>query len=445
MKNACGHSIMAVWGVAVLAVMFTGCATQVTFQAQRPPVWNTLGIQRIAVMPFTTTANIALQRQAAALLTNESRSRIQGTNHFTLVNASEVERLQRAGSNPENLIDAFFSGQVITAVSQDSSERQERRDREGNRSYVTIYSREVQVTFNYFLTRARDGTMIGPISKTLSNSSSSQNMAELSPAADMIRRLIQSSLSGLGRDVAPYTATERRSLMRETSKDKELKQRVKDADALVKAGNYRSALEAFQGIYRETGSFAAAYNAGILIEAQGNLQEAVSFMQRVYGETGNPKASAEAARLRRAIDDAGLVETYMANQSQRDKVIALMVDTLPPRLPTGAKVALINNTQNERELAETVLSGIMEGFLLKNIMVIDRNSQALIEMERNYQYSGYVSDAEMVSIGNEAGVNTFLLVAIIGSGASRHLSVRMLDIERNTVIYQSPQSDEMNL
>jgi hypothetical protein len=66
-------------------------------------------------------------------------------------------------------------------------------------------------------------------------------------------------------------------------------------------------------------------------------------------------------------------------------------------------------------------------------------------MEKSYQLSGNVSDTEMVSIGREAGVNTFVLVSVIGSGGLRRLSVRVLDVERNTVLYQSPQTDEMNL
>jgi len=437
--------LTAAWGIAALALFCAGCATTVTFHVQRPPTLNTLGIQRLAVMPFTTTDNSSLQRQAAAWLTNESLTRIQATNHFTLINAGEIERVRAARGNVEVLADALFSGQVISIGVHNSSRQGSYKDKEGNTVTYTIYEREVELAFNYSLTRTRDGSMIGPINRTLSTKDSNENRTELRTSEAMVQSLVQRSLAGLSRDVAPYMATERRSLMKETPKDKILKQRVKDAHALVKAGSYKSAQNAFLGIYQDTGSFAAAYNTALLIEVQGDLEGASAFFQEVYNETGNPSAVSEMARLRRAMDNVSLLEAYAVNENQRDRVIALMVETLPSVMPINPRVALINNAQHEKDLTEAVINGIIDGLIAKNITVVDRNNQALMEMEKNYQYSGNVSDEEMVSLGHEAGVNAFILVAVTGSGGSRRLSVRMLDVERNTILYQSPQTDEMNL
>jgi TolB-like protein/ribosome modulation factor len=445
MKKA-KRSLTAVWGFAALALLCAGCATTVAFQVQRPPTLNTLGIQRLAVMPFTAAGNSSLHRQTAAWLTNESLLRIQATNHFTLINAAEIERVRAAKGNVEDLADALFSGQVLHIGAEDSSQQASYKDKEGNTIYYTIYTREVQLAYNYSLTRTRDGSMVGPVSKNVSTSSSSQNdPSGLSSVESMIQSLIQRSIAGLSRDIAPYMATERRSLMKEASKDKVVKQRAKDADALVKAGSYRSAQNAFLDIYQDTGSFAAGYNVALLIEVQGDREGAIAFFQRLYNDTGNPTAMSEIARLQRAMADAGLLEAYRENQSQRDKVIARMVETLPSAMPREPRIALINNSQNEKELAEVIINGITDGFVKKNITVVDRKNQALVEMERNYQYSGNVSDEEMVSLGHEAGVNAFVLVSVTGSGGSRRLSVRMLDVERNTILYQSPQTDEMNL
>jgi len=430
----------------MLAVVFAGCATTIALRVQRLPTLNTLGIQRLAVMPFTTTDGSSLQRQAAAWLTSESLSHIQATNHFTLINASEIERVRAARGNIEDLADALFSGQVMAVAVKDSSQQSSYKDKNGNTVTYTTYSREVQLSYNYSLTRTRDGSLIGPVNKTASTSSSIRDdLSNLSSAESMIQKLIQSNIAGVSRDIAPYMVTEYRSLMRETSKDKIIKQRAKDADALVKAGSYRSAQNAFLGIYQDTGSFAAGYNTGLLIEVQGDRDGAAAFFQMVYNDTGNPKAAAEVARLQKAKADAGLLEAYAANQSQRDRVIALMVNTLPSQIPREPRIALINNSRNEKELAEVIINGIIDGLVSKKITVVDRNNQSLLEMEKNYQYSGNVSDEEMVSLGHEAGVNALVLVAVTGSGGSRRLSVRMLDVERNTVLYQSPQTDEMNL
>ena len=436
---------LAVSGIAALALLCAGCATTVSFQVQRPPTLNTLGIQRLAVMPFTTTDNSPLQRQAAAWLTNESLTRIQATNHFTLINAAEVERVRRTNGNVEALADALFGGQVVSLTVRNSSRELSYKDKEGNIVPYTLYEREVEMAFNYTLTRTRDGSMIGPVNKSVTTNEFNENRAELRTPEVMVQSLVQQGLAGLARDVAPYMATERRSLMSETSKDKVVKQRAKEAHALVKAGSYKSAQNAFLNIYQDTGSFPAGYNIALLIEVQGDLEGAVAFLQQVYNDTGNPQAAAEISRLQRAIANAGLLEAYKGNLSQRDKVIALMVETLPSAMPGNPRVALINNSQNEKETAEIIINGIIDGLVKKNITVVDRNNRALVEMERSYQYSGNVSDDEMVSLGHEAGVNAFVLVAITGSGGLRRLSVQMLDVERNTILYQSPQTDEMNL
>jgi len=303
------------------------------------------------------------------------------------------------------------------------------------------------MSFSYNLTRAGRGSdIIGAnIRRDIIQSDINEIHGNLKQAETLIEELIQRDMRAMGHYLAPYIITEQRRLERETSRDRAVKQRAREAEALVKAGSYRSAHDTFLGIHRDTGSFAAAFNAGLLIEVQGNLEGAAAFMQRMHTETGNLRFAAEIARLQRAMGDAGLLEAHMRNQHQRDRVIALMVDTLPSRLPSEPRVALVNNSQNEIDLAEMVISGIMEGFLSRNITVVDRSNRALVEMERNYQFSGNVSDDEMVRIGHEAGVNTLVLVAITGSGATRHLSVRMLDIERNTILYQSPPTDEMNL
>jgi TolB-like protein len=433
------------FGIIVL-IAVTGCASTVNLKVQRPPVLNTLGIQRIAIMPFSTTDSSSLQRQAAAALTNESLLRIQAVNRFTLVNSTEIERARIARGNIENLADALFSGQVVSVSVQDTSTQGAYKDRNNNTIAYTDYLREVQISFNYGLTLTRDGSMIGPISKTVKDSSSARdNTADLKTAQSMIQDLIQKNMAALGRDLAPYEATETRSLMKETSNDSFIKQRAKNANALVKAGNYKSAHDEFLKIYQDTGSFAAAFNTALLIEIQGDLEGAAVFLQKVHNDTGNPKAAAEITRLQKAMDDAGLFETYRANQTQRDRVIAFMVDTLPTKLPDRARVALINNSQNNRDIADAVIHGITEGLLSKNIIVIDRYTRALVEMEKAYQLSGNVSSAEITSTGREAGVSAFLLVSVTGAGRTRRLSVQALDVERNTVLYQSPQTDEMNL
>jgi len=399
-------------GISILPALFTGCATSIPMRVERPPAWDTLGIQRVAVMPFITSDNSALQRQAAAWLTNESFHRIQATNHFTLVNSAEVQRIHSSGGNTEHIVDALFSGQVLSIAVHDSSSQHQWRNRDGTVTPFTVYHREVRMSFSYNLSRAGRGMdVIGSNTRRdLTLNDSNENRTQLKSAETLVQELVQRSMMQVSRNMAPFTMTEQRRLERESSRDRAIRQRAQDAERMARDGSFRSAEEAFLALYRETGSFAAGFNAGIMMEVQGNLEGAALFMQRLHFETGNQRAATEVNRLRRAIADVGLLYAFAENQTQRDRVIALMVDTLPSRMPVNPRVALINNTQNEWDLAETVINGITDGFLSRNITVVDRSNRALVEMERNHQLSGYVRDDEMISIGQEVGVNTFVLV-----------------------------------
>jgi len=443
MKKLTLSSCVSVSFLAFMMAVLAGCATTVNFNVQRPPVWNTLGIQRLAIMPFTTSGHSDLQRAAANYLTSAAREGIAATNHFTIVDHSAIERDRR---NAENLADAIFSGQVTSATVSDSSKQGSYKDKNGNTINYIDYSREVQLVFSYNLTLTRNSEIVGTSNRTLSTSSTARDdRSRLTSADALIHSLVRREMSGVGRMVAPYYVTERRRFEKETSDDNEIRQRAKNAETMVKEGSYKGAQAAFLGIYQDSGSFAAAFNTGLLIEIMGDREGAVEFYQRAYNETGNPKFSSEIARLQGEISNAGLLEAYKENQNARDKLIARMIEELTNRMPSDPKIALINNSQVHTELADTVTNGILEGFLAKNITVIDRNNRALMDMERNYQRSGNVSNEQMVSIGHVAGVNTFIFVSVTGSGAARRLSVRMTDVERSTIIYQSPQSDEMNL
>jgi hypothetical protein len=302
-------------GLLALVSILASCATAVTVQVQQPPVWNTAGIQRIAIMPFATAQNTQLQRRAASLLTSESRSRIQPVKRFTLVDPAEIQRVRDAKGDVTHYADALFSGQIISAASQDSREYDSRRDKEGNVVRYAIYKRDVQLSFNFALTRTRDAQVIGTDTMNFSNSYSSEDWRSLKSVEAVMQEMVQKGMAGIAFYLAPYTLTERREFEPVTTKDKAIKKRANNASALVKKGNYKSAEEAFLGIYRDTGSFAAAYNAGLLLELQGDLKGAALLMQRLFDETGNQKAALSVDRLQKAIDNAGLLEAYAENQT----------------------------------------------------------------------------------------------------------------------------------
>jgi hypothetical protein len=429
----------------LLVLIFTGCATTVELRVQRPPALNTAGIKRIAIMPFEAASHSGVYREMAQYATTVTTNRIQALNYFTLVDSSEIERLRKNNQSIENYVDALFTGRITRIDSKDSTGQGQYKNKEGDIIYYTIYQRDAEIELNYSFTRSRDASLIGPVSKRGSNSSSSQNSGELRSTTDLLRSVVDRQLSLLGRDIAPYTAIENRALAKDKSKDKVLQAEMKDALAQVKAGSYRIALEAYLGIYERYKSLAAAENASILYEAFGDTRIAANFMQQVFDETGNPRAREVIARLNKILQDqAILAGEYVNARSQTERVAAFASGEIQKVLPKSARVWIYNNAVTD-SLAGAVIDNITADFVRKGIGVVDRRNAALIEAEQKFQMSGFVSDDDFVSIGNAAGANTIVVIGIIGSGATRRLQVQVLDIEKSVTIMQSDTSEKWQL
>ena len=425
--------------VLALLLVLAGCATTVSLRVQRVPTMNTAGIRRIAIMPFKASDNSYLQHEIAQYLTVIATSK--------MVEYSEIERLQRNGESIGNHVDALFTGQILSMSTTDSNRVVERKDPESkNIIYETVFDREVDLSFNYSFIRARDGTIIDVITKQGRASDHKSAQGSLNTLSQMGQQIANNRLANLARDVAPYTAIESRSLMNEKSKDKELKNIMKEAVNLVKMGNYKGALDSFLTIYGLYNNYAAAHNAAIMYEALGDSTTAASLMENVINETGNPQAYTSLARLNRNLQEqAMLANQYSDTRDQKNKVADYAVGEIQKILPVGAKVWVFNNSKEEKALASTVTDEIIVGLMKHGVIVVDRRSSRLIEAEQKFQMSGNVSDEDFVSIGNAEGANTLAIIAITGVSSLRRLQLRVVDIEKRINILQSDSSDSWKL
>jgi hypothetical protein len=240
----------SIWKTAALPVLLifilAGCATTIQLSVQRPPKLNTTGIKRVAIMPFE--ADSGDYREMAQYAATVATDKIQATGYFTLVDPSTVQNLQRNNQSVESYVDALFRGRVTRIVTTQSAQEGSYKNRDGQTVTYTDYSTNVEIEFTYSLTRARDGSLIGPV---LIKGSENRSSRENYPAAvELLRAAIDRELRYLGRDLAPHTVMESRTLVKDKSKDKVLQEEMKNALAQVKARNYRAALEAYLGIYR---------------------------------------------------------------------------------------------------------------------------------------------------------------------------------------------------
>jgi hypothetical protein len=82
---------------------------------------------------------------------------MQSTGKFTLVDYAEIAKLEEAGENIADHVDAIFSGRVTRFGSHDRTESFEGY---GGKTYL-VYYRDVTLEFSYMLKRSGDGAIIG--------------------------------------------------------------------------------------------------------------------------------------------------------------------------------------------------------------------------------------------------------------------------------------------
>jgi hypothetical protein len=427
--------------IAVSLFLITACATSIKLAVEHPPNLNTAGIRRIAVMPFE--ANAGSGREMAQYATSVAAKRIQEINYFTLVDSSEIERFKRSNQNIENYIDAQFVGHITKININNEIHGGSYKNKKGDIVYYNDYITNVEIEFNYSLVLARDSRIIGPVYKRNSRSSSSRE--NYPSSSDLLRVAIDEHLRYLSHDIAPYTVIETRTFVEEKTKDKALKEEMKNAITQVKAGNYKIALEAYLGIYDRYKSIAAAENASILYESFGEVRTAANFMQNVLNETGNPAARNELARLNKILQNqAILASDYGDTRDQAKKASDLASAEIQKVLPKNARVWIYNDSSNN-QMAVAVVDNLTAEFINKGIKTVDRQNAALINAEQKFNTSGNVSDNDFISIGNAVGANTIVVIGITGTGANRRLQVRVLDIEKRVPIMQSDTSEKWKI
>jgi hypothetical protein len=405
------------------------------------PNIDTSFIQRLAVMPFDVSDNSALQKQTAQALYGRVSEIIAGTGSFVLVSPDEVARLRQTGQNISDSVDGLFTGSIVSLTVTDSSHSETRirynSDAKKNEKYsVLIHDREVLLYFNYRFERARDGSIVGQVSKSASASDHNESVSKLQPVFTLIQDAIHRSLRLLARDIAPYKITEKRILIRETSKDRVIKAHVKETKALLREGSYRAALRIFSEIYKDTGSFASGYNMAIMTEIIGDLNGAITLMSALESETGNPKAASELARMRNTLAETRELEEKYSDTNGVAKVIKNVSDDIFAKLPLNAKFSFINISARESQLMEYVFDGVATS-LVDRLTLVDRQNNALIAAEKQFQLSGAVDDDSVVSIGRELGVDIIVLFSISGYGNLRRLIVKALNVETARVMYQN--------
>jgi hypothetical protein len=413
---------------------------------------NMGSIKRVVVRPFTTTNTTnTLQRETAQYLTSLIATKLAETERFTLVDPSEVNRIKASGQSVENFIDAELIGSIITFEANDipeDSERAEATPYGGTaiRRY-TIWNRKIHLSFSFDFKRTRDGSLVGAIIKEGSRKDRNENRNALKNSSTMLREIVDEELYNFSSYVSPYYSIRKLELMEETSKDKELKARMKEIKRIVtKDKAYLLPNRDYLELYETYESLAAAYNAAVLYEVMGDLENAKTLMEHVEATTGSPIAKKALVRIYDEYGKQQEVSGYFeGNQDVQRASIQYAAFLILNNIPHDAQVAILNNSKMEPLLTDRIVNSLISELSHQGITVLDRNNIHLIDAEKQYQMSGEVSEEDFVGIGNLAGVNTFILVSVTGFSNQRRLQIRILDVARGVIMYQTPESENLNL
>jgi len=393
-------SIITAIGMVIVSTL-GGCATSVPIKSVRPPTIDTSGIQRLAIKPFENRSGVVgpVSAQLTRYLTDTAGQLIKNTGKFTIV----------APTDPN--ADGVFIGELRSLVSKDTQNRVEKKDKEGNIYTEITYNREVYVEFSYSVISSRTDMPVGTIVKQGSNSSSGLgSAADVTDTLTLAKSIVDSQVGSLRRDIVPTIVSADRRLVNETLKDKEVKQRMKEALAFVKNGSYEEAIKQYDKIYGEYGSDAARTNAAILRESIASDAASRAELNRLFS------------------DSNGLA----------DKAVKSAIDTLNLKLPAGSNIMIIKSNSTERNMLEYVVNQMTKTVVQAGrLRVVDRSNQALINAEQQYQLSGNVDDNSMVSIGHQLGIQYIVICWISGEKSLRRLNQKVLNVETAQITDQS--------
>ena len=399
------EGIIAIGAVIMFGLVFglglMGCATTVPIKSVRAPTIDTSNVQRLAIKDFENKSGVSgpLGEQIMNYLTTQSKQIITNAQKFTLTSAADSSA------------DGVFTGELTSIAEALKSEAKQRRNSDGSVTNYTEYTRTVRVAFSYSVLSSRTQMLVGIVTKSGTRSTSgTQGFDSLTSPIDMAKRIVDDQLKTLHQDVVPTIVATNRKLMKETSKDKAVKQLMKTAQALVKNYNYEEAIRQYDQIGSEYGSVAARTNANILREAI---------------------ASDIAAR-------AELAELFNDKDGLAEKAAKGAVAALNSKLPSGTTIMITKSDNKERSRLDYVVDQMTKTIVQEGkLKVADRGNQALIQAEQQFQLSGNVSDDQAVSIGRQLGVHYIVLCWISGEMSTRRLNIRALNVETAQITTQN--------
>jgi len=126
---------------------------------------------------------------------------------------------------------------------------------------------------------------------------------------------------------------------------------------------------------------------------------------------------------------------FQANQQGIDGALGKVAETLIDGIPRDSTIAILSVYSADRETSEYVIDELEYKLVgARKFKIVDRRRLEQIRREQNFQLSGEVDDSSAVSIGNMLGASIVITGDISGSGASRRLVLKALDVKTAQIV-----------
>jgi hypothetical protein len=120
-----------------------------------------------------------------------------------------------------------------------------------------------------------------------------------------------------------------------------------------------------------------------------------------------------------------------------DQAIYLAAIQLSWEIPRNVKVAVVNVASADSVLGEFILEEVTGYLSSGGNLLFDRKSLESIRQEQKFQMTGDVDDKTAVSIGKFAGADIVITGSITGSGTTRRLRFKALDVLTARILSQT--------
>jgi curli biogenesis system outer membrane secretion channel CsgG len=127
----------------------------------------------------------------------------------------------------------------------------------------------------------------------------------------------------------------------------------------------------------------------------------------------------------------GVAPSYSENSLSLDKAIEDAASWLTPRLPDGAKIAIVAFDADTAALSDYVFAELWTRFEeAGSFVMVDRRNLERVYAELNYQMSGEVSDDSARSIGQQYGADVIVYGSMVRMGDEYRMTVYTTDVEK---------------